>query len=104
MSPRIRGTAALAAVLLIAPLPPHPASAATPIDLGSDHALIRFRLPGGAALQQLVAGGADIAGRPKAAADGAILADLVVDQAELTTLTTSGARATQVIERESDGA
>jgi hypothetical protein len=104
MSPRIRGTAALAAVLLIVPLAPQPASAATPIDLGSDHALIRFRLPGEAALQQLVAGGADIAARPKTAADGAILADLVVDQAELTTLTTSGARATQVIERESDGA
>ncbi len=46
MSPRTRGAAALAAVLLIVTLAPQPASAAAPaIDLGGDHALIRFRLP-----------------------------------------------------------
>ena len=104
MSPRTRVTAVLAAVLLIVPLAPQPASAAAPIDLGAEHALIRFRLPDEAALRRLVADGADIAARPKTSADGAILADLVVDQTELTALTRSGARATQVIERESDGA
>ena len=51
MSPRTRVAAALAAALLIVPLAPQPASAAAPIDLGSEHALIRFRLPDEAALR-----------------------------------------------------
>ena len=53
MSPRARGMAALAAVLLTVALVPPQASAAVadPIGLGnSEHALIRFRLPDEAAL------------------------------------------------------
>src|SRR4051794_20173730 len=104
MSPRARGAAALAAALLTITLAP-PQAQAAPIELSTtEHALIRFRLPDEAALQRLVQEGADIAARPKTSADGAVLADLVVDEAELTALTRSGATAIQVIHRQSDGA
>lgn len=112
MSSRVRWAAALSAALLTVSLIPAQAGAApraaqaavAPVTLGdAEHALIRFRLPDEAALRRLVAAGADIAARPKTSADGAILADLVVDGTQLATLTRDGAVAVQVIERESDG-
>jgi hypothetical protein len=109
MTARLRWTAALSAVLLTVTLAPQQADAAPPaaltVQLGDgEHALIRFRLPDEAALQRLVANGADIAARPRSAADGAVLADLVVDRAELATLTAGGATPVQLIEREADAA
>ncbi|GAA2640214.1 M14 family zinc carboxypeptidase [Paractinoplanes durhamensis] len=125
MSSRGRTVAALSAIVLTISLMPPAAGAAAAqpakaqpakaqpakaqpaaaIALGdAEHALIRFRLPSEAALQRLVAEGADIAARPRTSAGGAVLADLVVDAAQLAALTGDGAQAVQVIQREGDTA
>ncbi|GAA2710962.1 M14 family zinc carboxypeptidase [Actinoplanes palleronii] len=110
MSSRARWAATAAALTLGAALaaPPanaEPAATAAPaISLSAgEHALIRFRLPDQATLDRLVASGADLAARPRTDS-GAVLADLVVDDAQLRTLTASGAVPVQLIERESDAA
>ncbi|WP_250033253.1 M14 family zinc carboxypeptidase [Paractinoplanes maris] len=108
MSLRPRWVAALAALVLItAPVsvPAQAAPAAAPsVTLGAgESALIRFRLPGEDMLRRLVAGGADLAARPRTQ-DGAVLVDMVVDDQQLATLTGQGAVPVQVIQRESDRA
>src|SRR4051812_7429071 len=123
MSSRVRGAATAAALTLavaLAPLPAHaapsippaasiPAAASIPpaaasISLAAgETALIRFRLADEAALRRLVAAGADLAARPRTTA-GAVLADLVVDDAGLAALTRDGAVPVQLIQRGSDGA
>ena len=102
MSSRIRWIAAatvIAVAVALAPSPP--AAAAEPVLAAGEHALIRFRLPDEAALQRLVAAGADLAARPRST-PGKVLADLVVDDAGLAALIKGGAEPVQVIERESD--
>jgi hypothetical protein len=75
-----------------------------PITLAAgERALIRFQLPDEAAVDRLLARGADVAARPRRV-PGAILLDVVVDDREMAVLTTEGATAVQVIQRESDGA
>jgi zinc carboxypeptidase len=106
MSSRARWVAALSAILLTVSLMPPEAQAApdASITLGdTEHALVRFRLTDEAALKRLVADGADIAARPRTSADGAFLADLVVDGTQLKTLVGGGAQPLRVIEREGDG-
>ncbi|BCJ50668.1 hypothetical protein Asp14428_21430 [Actinoplanes sp. NBRC 14428] len=109
MSSRIRW-AALAAVLAatnVVALPaahaaPVASPAAVPVPLGAgERALVRFRLPDEAALRKLIASGADVAARPRTV-PGAVLADVVVDGAELTALGGAGAVPVQVIQRGSD--
>ncbi|MEV4703363.1 M14 family zinc carboxypeptidase [Actinoplanes sp. NPDC049316] len=82
--------------------PPAPAAAAVRLAAG-EHGLVRFRLPGEAALQRLVAAGADLAARPRTV-PGAVLADVVVDDRQLAALTADGAVPVQLIERQSDAA
>jgi hypothetical protein len=109
MSSRVRW-AATAAVLILgfsfaeSPAYAEPADPTPAISLSSgEHALIRFRLADAAALDRLVASGADLAARPKTD-NGAVLADLVVDDAELAALTRSGAVPVQLIQTEADAA
>jgi hypothetical protein len=114
MSPRIRWAASAAALTLaVAFVPPAAnaapakqvkAAAAPNISLSAgEYALIRFRMPNEAALQKLVADGADLAARPRL--DGStVLADLVVDDAQLAQMKQSGAVPVQLIERSSDAA
>ncbi|WP_199515476.1 M14 family zinc carboxypeptidase [Nucisporomicrobium flavum] len=86
-----------------APAPP-PAPAAETVQLAmGEHALVRFRLPDEAALQRLVASGADLAARPRTV-PGAVLADVVVDDRQFAALTTAGAVPVQLIQRQSDAA
>ena len=81
-----------------------PAPAPAPIELATgERALIRFQLPNEAAVDRLLARGADVAARPRVT-PGAILLDVVVDDRELAALTTEGATAVQLIQRESQGA
>ncbi|GAA3340735.1 M14 family zinc carboxypeptidase [Amorphoplanes nipponensis] len=114
MSSRRRWAVTAATAVLTAGLLTHPgASAAAPpggpgaapaIALAAgEHALIRFRLPDEAAFQRLVASGADVATRPRTT-DGQVMADVVVDAAELGALTKRGAVAVQVIQTQDDGA
>lgn len=103
------GVAALA-VVVAATGQPAATAAPTPakpsVQLGAtETGLVRLRLPDRAALDRLVASGADLAGRPKAdpAGGAAVLADVVVTGAELAALRKAGAVATQLIQRASDG-
>ncbi|BEL04095.1 M14 family zinc carboxypeptidase [Actinoplanes sichuanensis] len=83
---------------------PAQAPAVAPITLATgERALIRFQLPDEAAVDRLLALGADVAARPRVV-PGAILLDIVVDDRELAALTGQGATAVQLIQRESDGA
>ncbi|UQU62858.1 peptidase M14 [Couchioplanes caeruleus] len=86
-----------------APAPPPAPAAATVQLVAGEHALVRFRLPGEAALQRLVAAGADLAARPRTV-PGAVLADVVVDDRQLAALTAGGAVPVQLIQRQSDAA
>jgi hypothetical protein len=109
MSSRVRWAATAAVLTLAVAFAPPPANAepaapALKISLSTgEHALVRFRLPDDATLQRLVAQDADLAARPRTV-PGAVLADLVVDDAQLAALTTGGATPVQLIERESDAA
>ncbi|WIM93123.1 M14 family zinc carboxypeptidase [Actinoplanes oblitus] len=110
MSPRVRLAATAAALILgfsfaETPASAEPAAAPAPaISLSpGEQALIRFRLPDRAALDRLVASGADLAARPRTDA-GTVLADLVVDDAQLATLSRSGAVPVQLIQTEADAA
>ncbi|GIF17012.1 M14 family zinc carboxypeptidase [Actinoplanes teichomyceticus] len=109
MSSRARGAVVAALLVLGASLaapPAHARPAAPPpaISLGAgEHALIRFRLADPAALDRLIMSGADLAARPRTDG-GAVLADVVVDDAQLAALTADGATAVQLIGRESDAA
>ncbi|AEV83056.1 peptidase M14 [Actinoplanes sp. SE50] len=107
MSSRARWAATAAALLLGLSLAPLPAQArpattvaapAISLDAGQ-HALIRFRLTGQAALDRLVASGADLAAHPRSDRGG-ILADVVVDAAQLASLTRGGAVPVQLIQQE----
>ncbi|BCY08450.1 M14 family zinc carboxypeptidase [Actinoplanes sp. L3-i22] len=107
MSLRVRWVATAALLVLgssYAATPAHaePVTAAAPaISLSAgEHALIRFRLPDAAALDRLVAQGADLAARPKTDA-GAVLADVVVDDTQLADLVKTGAVPVQLIQAES---
>ena len=105
MSRRLRWTAVFAIATVTGALLSTPAHATPPpgFDLAAgEHALVRFRLPDEAALQRLVASGADLGARPRTVA-GAVQADVVVDAGQLAALTKDGAVAVQLIERESDG-
>ncbi|SNY54929.1 M14 family zinc carboxypeptidase [Paractinoplanes atraurantiacus] len=106
MSFRPRWVAVAAALVLIVLPVPRAAEAAPPAAVALDPgepALIRFRLPNEAMLQRLVAGGEDLAARPRTQ-NGAVLADIVVDDARLAALTAQGAEPLQVIQRGSSGA
>ncbi|MEU4620668.1 M14 family zinc carboxypeptidase [Actinoplanes sp. NPDC023801] len=115
MSSGHRWLATAATVLTAALLTTQPAAAGpvtvkaeaptpAPITLtAGERALIRFQLPDEAAVDRLLARGADVAARPRVI-PGAILLDVVVDDRELATLTGEGATAVQLIQRESDGA
>jgi hypothetical protein len=110
MSPRRCWAATAAAAVLTAGLFSHPgASAAAPatepaITLAAgETALVRFRLPGEAMYQQLVATGADVAARPRST-PGLVMADVVVTGEQLAAMTARGAVAEHVIETEADGA
>src|SRR5690348_3144038 len=104
MSFRPRWAAVAAALVLIVIPVPRAAEAAPGVTLGAgEPALIRFRLPDEAMLQRLVAGGEDLAARPRTV-QGAVLADIVVDQQRLAALTAQGAVPVQVIQRASAGA
>ncbi|WP_250007329.1 M14 family zinc carboxypeptidase [Actinoplanes sp. M2I2] len=103
MSLRPRWVAAAAALTLITAsvsVPAQAAPAAAPsITLAAgESALIRFRLPGEDLLRRLVAEGADLAARPHTE-QGTVLADVVVDDRQLATLTGQGAVPVQVIQR-----
>src|SRR5689334_9644480 len=107
MSLRVRWVATAALLVLgssYAATPAHaePVIAAAPaISVGAgEHALIRFRLADAAALDRLVAHGADLAARPRTDA-GAVLADVVVDDTQLADLVRTGAVPVQLIETES---
>ncbi|MBL7254148.1 M14 family zinc carboxypeptidase [Paractinoplanes lichenicola] len=104
MSSRARWVAVAAALALTitpAALPAQAAPDEPALTLAAgEAALVRFRLPDEAALQRLVAEGADLAARPRTQ-QGVVLADLVVDQAQLATLTGRGAVPVQVIQRSS---
>ncbi|WBB66864.1 M14 family zinc carboxypeptidase [Micromonospora sp. WMMD812] len=106
-----RWTAAATAAILLSAVLSHPgpgaaAPAAAPptVTLASgESAVVRVQLRDQAQLDQLVAGGADLATRPRSA-DGRVLADLVLTGAQLAALTAQGATAIQVVQREGDGA
>ncbi|WP_328477877.1 M14 family zinc carboxypeptidase [Actinoplanes sp. NBC_00393] len=100
-------TAVLTAALLTVPFAT-PATAqgeaAAPIALtAGERALIRFQLPNEAAFDRLLARGADVAARPRLT-QGAVLADVVVDDRELAALTAEGAKPVQLIQQESTAA
>ena len=104
--------AGLAAVVAAAGQPSAGAAPAAPVAVrpavavaDTETALVRFRLPGTAFLDRLVAEGADLAGRPHAAptGGGAVLADVVVTGRELAALAARGAVPVQVVERAADG-
>ncbi|MEU8820807.1 M14 family zinc carboxypeptidase [Actinoplanes sp. NPDC048796] len=105
MSFRPRWAALAAALVLIVTPIPRAAEAAPAGDQLSagESALIRFRLPDEAMLRRLVAGGEDLAARPRTQ-NGAVLADIVVDGRRLAALTAHGAEPLQVIQRSSSGA
>ncbi|MFG1992716.1 M14 family zinc carboxypeptidase [Actinoplanes sp. NPDC048988] len=105
MSFRPRWAALAAALVLIVTPIPRAAEAAPAGDQLSagESALIRFRLPDEAMLRRLVAGGEDLAARPRTQ-NGAVLADIVVDGRRLAALTAQGAEPLQVIQRSSSGA
>src|ERR1043165_8171137 len=65
-------------------------------------ALVRVPLPNAAMFDELVAGGADIAARPRVD-DGRALVDLVLTGSQLDALTARGARTVHVIQRSGDG-
>jgi hypothetical protein len=81
----------------------HPPVAAAAPAQPDELVLARVALPDEAMFDELVAGGADIATRPRFD-DGRLLVDLVVSESELAALTDRGARTVQVIQRESDAA
>jgi hypothetical protein len=109
MSSPSRWVATLAAlVIAVGVIPPAanaaPATAAPSITLAAgERALVRFRLADEDALRRLVSSGADLAARPRTL-PGAVLADVVVDDAEYAALLRDGAVAVQLIQRESDAA
>ncbi|GAA0802144.1 M14 family zinc carboxypeptidase [Spirilliplanes yamanashiensis] len=111
MSRRRRLATAAAAAVLTAGLIVHPGavSAAPPPAPGAvslaagETGLVRFRLPGEAMLAELVAGGADVAARPRTA-PGQVLADIVVTAGELAALRERGAVAVQLIQTSADAA
>lgn len=106
------GGAALALLVAATGQPPAAAAPAAPapaevaVQLGAaETGLVRLRLPDRAALDRLVASGADVAARPKADPAGgpSVLADVVVTGAELAALRAGGAVPVQLIQRASDG-
>jgi len=70
---------------------------------GGETALVRFRLPDEAMLHELVAGGADVAARPRTT-PGGVLADVVVGAEEFAALTARGAVPVQLIQTAGDAA
>ncbi|AVT29217.1 peptidase M14 [Plantactinospora sp. BC1] len=81
-----------------------PPAASSPITLAADEtALVRVQLRDEAQFRQLLAEGADIANRPRQR-DGQLLADLVLTGRQLTALTSAGAVARQVVQRDGDAA
>jgi hypothetical protein len=96
-----RGWAIAVALLLCTLGFSHSATAAPPSAVADELALVRVELPDQAMFDELVAGGADIATRPRFD-DGRLLVDLVLTGSELDALTARGARTVQVIQRESD--
>jgi hypothetical protein len=84
-----------------------PATAAPPgatVQVAADEvALVRFALPTASMLDQLAAGGADIAAQGRTP-DGTLVADLVLTGRELDALVARGARPVQLIQREADAA
>lgn len=111
MSSRVRWAATAAVLSLAVALAPQAARAQARtapepagITLSSgESALIRFRLPDESFLRTLAAQGADLAAVPHHT-PGQVLADLVVDDTQLATLTRQGAIPVQLIERQSQAA
>jgi hypothetical protein len=102
MSTRRWAATVAAAVLIPGLLSAPTASSAAPATepavtlAAGETALVRFRLPDEAAFQRLVTEGADIAARPRTSG-AQVLADVVVNGAELAALTARGATAVQRI-------
>ncbi|MDN5789954.1 MAG: hypothetical protein L0H25_03695 [Micrococcales bacterium] len=99
------GAAALASPASAAPPGPKTVAEAG-LPSGDQHALVRLQLPDQAALDRLVASGADIAARPavsRSSREGAVLVDVVVTGHELSRLRSQGATVLQVIQKQDDG-
>ncbi|WP_203995958.1 M14 family zinc carboxypeptidase [Virgisporangium aurantiacum] len=98
--------AGLLAVILVVPPAAMagavPAGAAPATVAADEVALVRVQLPTEAMFHELVAAGADIAGRPRST-NGEVRADIVLTGAELSALTARGARTVQVVQRAGDG-
>ena len=105
---RRRWTALATTSILIAAVLSHPgpgaaAPAAPALTLApTETALVRVQLADRAQLDRLVAGGADLANRPRSR-DGKLIADLVLTGRQLADLTRQGATALQVVQRADDG-
>jgi hypothetical protein len=82
-----------------------PAAGAAPDQIGlasGEVGLVRVRLPNESMADELIAGGADVAARPRTG--GEVLIDLVLTESQLAELTARGAQPVQLIQRERDGA
>lgn len=103
----LSGSALAGPALAASPQPPGQARPGSGPPQEQHEALVRLQLPNRAALDRLVASGADIAAQPsssRTSRDGAVLVDVVASEAQLTRLRAQGARVVQVIAREGDGA
>ncbi|MGB3444399.1 MAG: M14 family zinc carboxypeptidase [Actinophytocola sp.] len=98
MSRRGWGLATAAVLLLSTVTGVSTTATAAPSSSADEPALVRVQLPTESMFDELVASGADIAARP-----GELLVDLVLTGGQLDALTSRGARAVQVIQRDGDG-
>ncbi|HEU5472635.1 MAG TPA: M14 family zinc carboxypeptidase [Actinophytocola sp.] len=105
MTQRRWWAAATAAVLLTTVTAgvnmPAGAETAPEVLAAGETGLVRMRLPDETMLHNLIAGGADLAARPRLGSE--VLVDLVVSDRELRELTALGAETVQLIARERDG-